>query len=115
MYCLYRVLSPKLQISLLLVVSLLVGARLVESADQVVQPQGQESKVNTDTTITSGGVVQQDQICDSYAVSETEESCTEESRDEEVYVTVHHKPPVKSAPGQFYFMADSDRMSSALN
>ena len=82
MYCLYRVLSPKLQISLLLVVSLLVGARLVESADQVVQPQeGQESKVNTDT---SGGVVQQDQICDSYAVSETEESCTEESRDEEV-------------------------------
>ena len=27
-----------------------------------------------------------------------------------VYVTVHHKPPVKSAPGQFYFIADSDRI-----
>ena len=25
------------------------------------------------------------------------------------YVNVHHKPPVKSAPGQFYIIADSDR------
>ena len=25
------------------------------------------------------------------------------------FVTVHYKPPVKSAPGQFYFIADSDR------
>ena len=25
------------------------------------------------------------------------------------YVTVHHKPPVKSAPGQFYFIANSNR------
>ena len=25
------------------------------------------------------------------------------------YVTVHHKTPVKSVPGQFYFIADSDR------
>ena len=27
----------------------------------------------------------------------------------EIFVTVQHKPPVKSGPGQFYFIADSDR------
>ena len=32
-----------------------------------------------------------------------------------VYVTVHYKPPVKSAPGQFYFIADSDRTYHQLS